>query len=437
MTGEKGSENIFATDTVRRTFDPVLLNFLGEKAGIPLIIITPEEVRLGSFIIDLRMNTPIGTPEKRAGSIFNDVEERIRNHIQKNFPDFPTNISKEAINNAAQIVLINPAGASAHGIEIHGDNINDSALMTTPFMDMTKVRMASAISNIPESELKHLPGTDAEWRTIILFHEVGHTSQTPYDLNRDKLMSEAGADQTMLTLEKEALERGIIKTPGIGEAFMAMRALGSISVLKFHGDHSTGPAVQTPGEDAPYNGSGETALSGLKAAIEKIYSKVGFDVSGPSDAVDVMNGIINKVGDIPENERTLIKETIKTIQSKKYTLDDVNNMVSQMQKNLSKDTKAIFESALQNAIFSNGAEILDNDPHLKYETVRHMYEAGDFDDNLIGKQYAKEFLDAAVKYAPGYFGIQNSPEPKPDPFKRLGADATPTPPDAPALTPKV
>lgn len=439
MAGKKGSENIYATDTVRRAFDPALLDFLGEKTGKPLIIIGTKELDISDFR-KMWLKHFSGLSEGQiAETTKNAIRDNIREYMRINHPD--SAVADEFLENSAKAVQ-EETPAHSLSLEIQEDGYWSGGVILIE-LDMKKSDFASPVSGLPESALKNVPGTDAEWRALALMHEAGHVHATPLYMyaSGNELATEIMADQAMVLFASDPFARGIIKTPGVAEAAMGMRAIGALDKY-LDEDHATGPGVRTEEEATAFAGnfiekptifSKSNFQYDLDHLRKKLATKIGDPLMTISDIGMAIKEALNDKGiAIPGNDQKIMEEAVaKIFSGNSYTKAQIEAMLAPLD---SAGGGYHLDRAREKLTIAKGASAMESDPHLKYETVRRLYQDGSLDDTPIAKQYAKEFLEAAEKYAPDYFGVKNSPEPKPDPFKRLGAEAAPP---APSLTPKV
>ena len=250
--------------------------------------------------------------------------------------------------------------AGTYAFSTNGGDTNNLCVMAIPATDRPAAYYASLVSSIPETDLLNVPGTAQEWASLMLAHEGSHCSRFsstrifgPAD---ESLAEETHADQDSLLSYYVSKKFGAVKTSELPEVLRDMRALGTF--LVFANPRYRSPSILMT-EDA-------TAAS---LDIEDPYALI--------NRLRTMNGSGPKELPAISVQRDLLPVFKAVALAMGLPETDI--------------AKSMRRAAL--------------DPQRLYKTVKTLDQNGAFRNNPLQEKYANQFLAAAEKWAPGYFGI--------------------------------
>ena len=364
-----------------------------ETQGIEtVIIITPEDILNGQNPEDL-------STEQR--------EEALRTFIQENFPDFPLEQFEDKLSSLGRNAAFGQG--RAEDIDIDNDGSNDFGIVIAPRRDQTSEEAAARLGGLEPSQVSGIHGTALEWQIMTIAHEIGHLSQ-PGKSDNMNLVWEIEAEQDMVEFAKNAFEKGLFSDPKIADDFTHIRNLKGFYFKSDLFTHVVGAGVQTPSE-----GHAPTANNDLDFAdpLHKTQMQVAYDVGqsliNDEHKIEALDDMLRNKGIYSFDSRRLPEMEVA---DRKIIVDIMRENISleeglaQLPENVREKIEENFHAETE--VLGIGA--LKDDPSLMYETTKRLYLDGAFDENLIGKQYAFEFLTGAQKYAPEYFGVENVDE---------------------------
>lgn len=309
----------------------------------------------------------------------------------------------------AQAYTANPSALSMR-LDTQPGQSRDVCLITLPDLNMTGqdiAMMLSGLSGVADADSPRFPGNTDDWRLTVLAHESVHCTDNQHSheainnpdkiMPRNTLFGEITADKGMIDIYRRELALGNATSPDVPSAFADVRALGAI--LNNDYTHSTSPALDT-------GGIIPVVTPRKKIDIDLIFQEATMDKENPVDshtrALDKIDELKKKGVDIDENpdfENTYgggdILEMLKIIKSEAYGFDQDEALIEPQEK-----------------------------LPLLYQSVRTLLDDGMFDFNPGQKSLAMQFLDAAARYAPKSFQVD-------DAAKGLGPDADQPPGLAP------
>lgn len=295
---------------------------------------------------------------------------------------------------------------------------SDYALITTFPLGTQKSEIAHVFGgrNVSESQIENLEGTDFEWQISVIAHEIGHLDQTQkiecpvgrYTLSKGDFPScmvpEIDAEQDMHFFMADAHHKGLINDIGFLDNMTSTR---SFNFSNFSGElsHDVWAGVQTQNEGFAPVGEYADFNNGLYTAQLAIGYRAG---QGTFDEHEARNRILQ----YQLNADYRLGEVLQNVDDSNIiqTAWNNQNITPEEYDQLSEEAKAAFDEKVRLLESHKGKDVLRDNPTLFYETARQAYQAGDLDDNPIGKQYAYEFLVTAQKHAPSHFGVADVDE---------------------------
>ena len=236
---------------------------------------------------------------------------------------------------------------------------------------------------------------------ITYIHELGHAARHPIS----PLEDEIGADSFLGAMYAIEVKAGYFPTPSgensnIFEFFQDIRSLAAFTNSSDF-IHATSPAVPIIAQSITYNRSPLEYAQSLLDAAEKVALEVGKNSAPIVSIVPVLVNILEAkppiegedVIFITPQEEEIIKKIIMAygVTAQAAQTRDIENLHGQ----LSSQTRDKLMRAYDSAFTNHGKKIVAIDHRILYAAVAKLYQAGAFDDNDIGKQYACRFLWAA------------------------------------------
>lgn len=323
----------------------------------------------------------------------------------KQFSGFPQGVIDKDIGGISRQIYLNKP--VAYGYDSDGDGVRDTAVIVAPHRDSTKLEIASGISGVPQNELKNLSGTDIDWQTFVIAHEIGHTGQDNH--NKTSLVFEAGADEHGREFWARAHAAGLVTSKDVPADFIRMRALAAFSPDKASGmaTHFTAAAIRLEGEGIAPSIDNEKFAKAWTNVSQMVAQEAGHSLITDESQIKILKDVMNKSGligmrmeaagfSLSQDQKDLLTEMI-----------DGKVPIDTGLKQLDAEALEKIQGYMSVAEMAAGYEEFRNNPHLMHETVRKMYLEGRFDGDLIGKQYAYEFLTTARQHAKEYFGVHD------------------------------
>ncbi len=379
---------------------------------------------------------------------------------------------------------------SEHGVNFHGEDVdrivaslenpdNASALLykEDPFargfgvvalydFDATKEDMFSTMAGpyVEASDLSSIPGTDKDWHTAIVIHEIKHTvpdqmnmqshgnAENYVGINTDlEAMSDAGVVEEWPQLYAD----GLVSNADVPDALLAARAISTISYHNESGSnhnyHITN--IQNDADGAGLDVSADDAQQGVGNATRMIHERVErlLEQTVPQEraeytaraAVDLDQTDIEAIA-----LRTMILEGEFTAHRHYHdgmlaALDARDEIVIESMKSTQSDGG--FDTEAFEARKIEAIEALSGIEHnvteakdLIYHEAEALYLSGAFEDDAVAKTAVYEFLVAARDYAPDAFGA-DADDTFPPPDQAIAvpdAEAAPQAESQPSAVPK-
>jgi hypothetical protein len=303
----------------------------------------------------------------------------------------------------------------------------DSALIISPYYDLTKQQRAATLAKIPLHALPPIPGTDAEWAAATFAHECSHiTYSSNYGLN-----AETAADMGFKAIysAEQAKPDGVFKTRGLDNIWSACRSIAAVLIPGGNSHATSAPLhAENTSKDAPATSANqyEIAVTSLRKIIAYEITKntpflakaslinICESILGDTEYLDGKGKII-----IVDGEETILKDIINTLKTDTPLHMDIAEL---LMKTLRTKTKESIDGALYESYITYGLSSIQDDPALTYKTLAALHMNGDLDEMPLEKQYASDFLGAAETYFSTYFKTgfnrykidrHNTPAPEP------------------------
>ena len=364
-----------------------------------LLIVAPEDVAYG--------NDPQALSErKQLAGLTRFLDD---------FPSFPRDKFDFDLRYPLSLGLaLGGVNAQSRSVDIDGDGVHDVAIVSVPSRSATKEQIASLFSS--DTPTQNLPGTDLDWQVFTAAHEIGHISiDRPLGAGGrgNTMILEIEAEQDAVHFMKQAHSKGLITDIEVVQAATSIRALSSIFWKSFKNNHDISVGVRGLNEGpAPVESTDEGFITPFHDAEGKVGYEIGKHITPIGDHWETFAGLLSGDSYYYTRERDFskddedIKSVIRNMADDRITIEDGLDQLEQ----LDPDARRIVEGFYKDDIIGAGSNVLVDDPNLQFETARLMYLRGDFDENLIGKQYIYEFLTAAQKYAPNHYNVVNEGE---------------------------
>ena len=417
MTEQDENPKVFASPEFRQRYGD-MTDRIGVWAGRPVLILSIHDGKSPSMTLaeafkDVAkgLKDPL-TDKPRASPPGVDVQQRIDEFIRYTGSE----MTPEGMKILNDKVLPSVKSGNAFYATVSMSEISKSygldsnaAIIATSHFDISKNLMAGFLTGISAQNFKNLPGSDMEWHSIVIMHECAHARE-PNAASRkngnsaiERLSLESRADQFAVEQYRSEVEAGNLKDPRVPEAYMAMRAIGAFTKL-YDREHATGAAVRIPGEEPPQGGTGEYFDYQRDQALNKVYMFAGMGMQDAGSRTSALLTILDHMtadGESISEEDNQIIDDILTDSSAMAEQEIFDVRIKALSPHLQEAIKGELEFQALNV----GTTAVTTDPQLLYESTRQVFFRGGFDDDPIQKQYAREFLGAANKYLPGYFGV--------------------------------
>lgn len=250
--------------------------------------------------------------------------------------------------------------AGTYAFSAAGGEKNDVCVMAIPATNGSAKYYASFISSIPEAELADIPGTAREWVGLMLAHEGSHcgrfSSTRIFGPVDEALAEETHADQDGVRSYFTSEKRGKVKTENLPEVLRDMRALGTFLIFANSRYHSPSVFMTEDATNAALDISNPYAFMNRLHAMISAGSKERSPVSVERDLVPVFKSAISAMG-LPESD------------------------------------------------IAKSMRVAAQDPVRLYATLKSLDQKGVFQENPMQETYVRQFLAAAEKWAPDYFGL--------------------------------
>ncbi len=399
------SNKIFTTGETKSLVGEDVIDFLQSQKIKPDVIISKQDFEYNSLGEYISNTAQLNHALIQAGIVPTaSLKESLSRYASEDnlaysIPIKNTNLQHDDI--------LKEVGYDDGTIKENSDDI--SHIITYPNID-SPAKNISFTAHIPEDQLSPLVHNLSlkDFRTHILFHEVGHTDPKQHsnpDMSRAE--RELNADIYANDLYKKAFAKGIVSDPNIPEVFSYMRAIASV-MGKRDIDYAYNGTVD-PDENVnhihiPEAEHEQPPTNFLNNSIGVIYTSIGKLTQDIETEFATLSLIEINEEDLPPEQ---IEEYRRLQSLEEPPLDEIEDFMATVE--IPEEKQARYNASLQALNIMEGYRMAKDQPELVYETAKRELVNGRFDDDPATKNLIENFVIGAERIAPDHFKIEGTP----------------------------